>query len=540
MNKIFAFAASSLLLCGAVAAQESAADLVLTNGKILTVDSARPSAQALAVRGDRIVAVGSTQDIERLATPRTRKIDLKGRAVVPGFNDAHYHFSPSAPGRRLRLESMDPSWNDVKDALRREIAGAPAGEWIFGAVGHSVVLDAAVDRAALDALSKTHPVLLQAYYGHGYIANSLALSRLGIADGVADPAGGHFERVGESRRLNGRFWEYAQWTPARTLASRAAEESALAGLRAMNAEAVRFGITSIQVFSTLPIERFAQLLRKSDLDIRVRAIPFSLTSASGRDRGEINALAQLSTSNPKLAFSGVKWVLDGTPFEHGAALRRDYADRPGRRGTLNFPAHEIDAMLDETLAARQQLLVHAVGDRTIDEVFKAMERHNIGTRAWPAQRLRIEHGDGLIDDLIPRARALGVVVVQNPTHFADAEIFHRRWGANMQPLRSLLDAGVRVAIGSDGAMNPFLNVMFATIHPANPKEALTRDQALAAYTLGAAYAEFKEQDKGSLARGKLADIAVLSQDPMTVPTQALPSVRSVLTIIGGRIVHEEI
>ena len=110
----------------------------------------------------------------------------------------------------------------------------------------------------------------------------------------------------------------------------------------------------------------------------------------------------------------------------------------------------------------------------------------------------------------------------------------------MQPLRSLLDTGVHVAIGSDGAMNPFLNVMFATIHPANPKEALTREQALAAYTLGAAYAEFKEQDKGSIAGGKLADIAVLSQDPMTIPTQALPSVRSVLTIIGGRIVHEEL
>jgi predicted amidohydrolase YtcJ len=527
-----------LIACACAHSQTPSADVVLLNGRIITSDPLRPTAQALAIRQDRILAVGSTQEIERLATPPTRKIDLKGRTVIPGFNDAHYHFSPQAPGHRLKFEAMDPSRADMATALARTVASAPAGEWIFGAVGPSVVLDTTIDRAALDALSPQHPVLLQAYYGHGYIANSLALSHLKISDEQADPAGGHFERIGTSRRINGRFWEYAQWTPARWLANQASEEGALAALRAMNADAVRFGITSMQVFSTLRIDRFAELLRKADLDIRVRAIPFALTSATGRDVTEIGALASLPASGSKLTFSGVKWVLDGTPFERGAALRKDYSDRSGWRGAMNFPRHEIDAMIGETIGANQQLLVHAVGDKTIEEVLAAMERSKIPAESWPAKRLRIEHGDGLESDLVARARTLGIVVVQNPTHFADAELFARRWGTGRQPLRSLLEAGVHVAIGSDGAMNPFLNIMFAVTHPANPREALSRAQALQAYTLGAAFAEFSEQQKGSISVGKLADIAVLSQDPLAAPIAALPSLHSVLTIVGGRVVHE--
>jgi predicted amidohydrolase YtcJ len=538
MNRRFALVATWLLAASAYGETPSA-DLVLLDGRIFTADPSQPSAQALAIEGDRILAVGATKEIERLATPRTRRIDLKGRTVIPGFNDAHYHYSPQAPGRRLKLDAMDPSRADVVTALTRAVAAAPAGEWIFGAVGPLVVLDATIDRAALDALSPAHPVLLQAFYGHGYIANSLALSRLGIADDQADPAGGYFERIGASRRINGRFWEYAQWTPARWLANQASQENALAALRAMNAEAVRFGVTSMQVFSTLRIDRFAELLRKADLDIRVRAIPFALTSGARRDVSELGALANLPASGPKLTIGGVKWVLDGTPFERGAALREAYSDRGGWRGILNFPRQEIDSMIAEAIDADQQLLVHAVGDKTIDEVLAAMERSRIAAETWPAKRLRIEHGDGLESDLLARARKLGVVVVQNPTHFADAEVFARRWGTNKQPLRSLIETGIPVALGSDGAMNPFLNIMFAVSHPANRGEALSRAQALQAYTLGSAFAEFAEQHKGSITADKLADIAVLSQDPLVAPLDALPSLHSVLTIVGGRIVHEE-
>jgi hypothetical protein len=194
-------------------------------------------------------------------------------------------------------------------------------------------------------------------------------------------------------------------------------------------------------------------------------------------------------------------------------------------------------MLKESLDFKQQLLVHAVGDQTIHMVFDAMEKYDAKVD-WNSKRVRIEHGDGVIDELIPRARKLGVVVVQNPTHFSEPELFRQRWGTKMFPLRSLIEAGIPVAIGSDGPMNPFLNIMLAAIHPYNPKEAITREQAVRAYTYGSAFAESAEVEKGTIARDKLADLVVLSQDIFAVPVPELPKTNSLLTIVGGKIVYE--
>lgn len=198
-------------------------------------------------------------------------------------------------------------------------------------------------------------------------------------------------------------------------------------------------------------------------------------------------------------------------------------------------------MLRESLQRDEQLMVHVAGDRTAETFLNAMEATG-GEKQWAQRRVRLEHGDGLMPDLVPRAKRLGVIVVQNPTHFTLGELMVKRFGEKrsqmLQPVRSLLEAGIPVALGSDGPLNPFLNIMLAASHPGNPKEAITREQAVVAYTLTSAYAEFAEKDKGSLEPGKLADLAVLSQDIFAVPADDLFKTESVLTMVGGKVVYD--
>ena len=359
---------------------------------------------------------------------------------------------------------------------------------------------------------------------------------LQFAEEEPDPIGGHFERIANSKKINGRFWEYAEWKPHRIWVKQVSDADAILELKKLADEALRFGITSMQIMPSMPIDRFATLLVKADLPIRVRAIPFAMTTLTGRDLSEFQMLPKLKFPNSKVTVGGIKWILDGTPFERGAALRQPYNDRPDWRGKLNFPESDIAHMVNESLRFNQQILFHCAGDRSAEAVLDALER--VTNVDWKTKRVRIEHGDGVVGNLIPRARKLGVIVVQNPTHFAEAELFGQRWGNEMQPLRSLIEAGVPVALASDGPMNPFLNVMFAATHPARPREAITREQAVRAYTFGSAYAESAEATKGSLIPGKFADLTVLSQNIFTVSVPDLPKTQSVLTIVGGRIVHD--
>lgn len=540
MKKIIYLIFLGALLSFSAFGQQVPADLILLNGKVFTAELGKPYAEAVAIRGERILAVGSSDEIKRLANAKTRVIDLQGRTVIPGINDAHFHFSPVPQGFHLQFKSEEPSWTETLEALKDAVQKTPKGNWIFGLIGFNVLSEKAADRFALDRIAPEHPVLLRSYYGHGYIVNSKAMPLLQLAEEEPDPMGGYFERVGDSKTINGRFWEYAEWKPNRILANQVSDAQAIEELRKLANEAVRFGITSMQIMPSMPVDRFARLLVKADLPIRVRAIPFAMTSPNVRDLSEFEMLPKLNFPNSKVKASGIKWVLDGTPMERGAALREPYNDRPDWRGKLNFPESEIVKMVEESLRFKQQILFHCAGDRTAEVVFDALERVGVGKIDWRQKRVRIEHGDGISGDLIERAKKLGVIVVQNPTHFSIVDIIYARYSPQTKffAARSLIEAGIPFALGSDGPMNPFLNIMLATIHPARPTEAITREQAVRAYTNGSAYAEFAEGEKGTLTKGKLADLAVLSQDVFTAPVPELPKTQTLLTIVVGKIVYD--
>jgi len=517
------------------------ADLILTGGKVFTADPEHPWAEAVAVRGDRIAAVGTSANVGRLAGPKTRRIDLAGRVVVPGFNDAHDHVGPRPAGVRLELSAPEPSFDEVLTVLRKAAFSHPADTRFFGEVGSAVFDNPRATRFILDEAARGRFIWLTSFTGHGVLASTAALRALGVPDEPEDPAGGRFERLAGSRRANGVIREYAQWGLERKLYRAEGPAAAAEAWRDKAAEAVRLGVTTIQNMSdALPASEAADAAVAAEVPIRVRQIRFPMTDATGRRTADERAA--WSSKIGRVTVSGFKWILDGTPIERGAAMRSDYGDRPGERGRLNFSDAEIRKILEEAKASGEPLMLHCAGDEAAAAVLRQMEATG-GERAWSKRRLRIEHGDGLMEDLWPAARRLGVVVVQNPSHFTFAEMFVRRLGGERapryQPVKSLTAAGIPLAIGSDGPLSPFLNLMWATTNPNHPAEALTREQAVVAYTRGSAYAEFAENEKGTLRPGYLADLAVLSQDVFTIAAEKLPATESVLTMVGGRVVYEK-
>jgi predicted amidohydrolase YtcJ len=527
------------LLARLLSGQQPPPDLILLNGKIFTSDSAHPFVEALAIRGERIVAAGTAEKIGLLAAPQTKRIDLGGRVVISGINDAHHHCAFEPGGFHLQFKSMEPTWAEVTQELAAAVVKTPKGTLIRGEIGPVAFLDGQANRTSLDKTAPDHPVMLDTWAQHGGVLNSAAFAKFGVKEDVSDPVAGHFVRSADGK-LTGVVYEYAKFQINRRRSDMATEEEAVQQARKFFQDAVKLGITSVQDMS-LPggAERCVMASRKAPTPIRMRVIRMAGTTVDGRDKTEGHALPRHPA--PLITVSGTKWLLDGSPIERTAALRKPYTDLPSTSGELDFPEKEMEAMLRESLQNDDQLMVHATGDRATEMFLNAMDATG-DTKVWEGRRVRIEHGDGIMPELIGRVKRMGLIVVENPTHLTLRELFVKRFGVEranqMQPMRSLLDAGIPLALGSDGPNNPYLNIMLASIYPGKPREAITREQAVIAYTLTAAYAEFAEKDKGSLEPGKLADLAVLSQDIFSVPSPDLPKTESVLTIVGGKIVFD--
>jgi predicted amidohydrolase YtcJ len=319
------------------------------------------------------------------------------------------------------------------------------------------------------------------------------------------------------------------------LADRAAQVKAF---QAFATEAASFGITTVQAMMTsLGTADAASLIDSANLPVRMRLIDFPLT-AMKEWRAPI--ARQVKTTSPLVTVSGTKWIVDGTPVERLALLRAPYADVPTTNGRANITGVDLREFLRRAYDAKEQPLLHAVGDGAIALVLDSLQ--DTGDTRWLTLRPRLEHGDMLAPADFARAARMGVTLVQNPSHFMIAAIVQQRFGAERTSrtdlVKASLAAGVPLALGSDGPLNPFLNIMFAVMNPTNPSQALTVEQAVAAYTRGSAAAELAERQKGTIASGMLADVALLSQDIFKAPIADLPKTTSVLTIVNGRIVHE--
>ena len=529
-------------------AQTSSPDTILYNGKIFTSVTAHPYVQALAIRGERIVATGDSAKILALRGSATRALDLGGRTVIPGINDAHVHLDiESANEVNLPIESENPTREQVMAALQTTIKNADPKSLLTATVGPAVYFDPRMTLAALDAVSPNNPVMLVTFTGHAAFLNTAALRTFGIRENQPDPVGGKYGR-GVNGKLDGLVREYALFDLERQIADGTSDTEALRQLRTQLNEAAKFGITTIQDMShAMPPDRAVALLEKMPSPIRVRVMRMPGTTAAGRDVKEGRPAPR--PDSPLITVSGTKWLLDGTPLEGSFDSREARATvfTPRSSGksmedifsnfSMLFPQQELTAMLHETQRDHDPLLLHVSGYIAASAMLKTLQS-NGGSTIWAARRVRFEHGDSLFPDLIPATKELGVVVVQNPSHLAGVQMIPGLKLERAQPFRSLLDAGIPVALGSDGPMNPYLNIMLASIDPDRPKEAMTREQAVIAYTLTSAYAEFAEKDKGSLEPGKLADLAVLSQDIFTVSPPDMPKTTSVLTLVGGKVIYD--
>jgi hypothetical protein len=325
------------------------------------------------------------------------------------------------------------------------------------------------------------------------------------------------------------------------------DADALSELRKKFDEFAKLGVTSIQDMSNeIAPEHCVALLRQIPTPIWVRVIRMPNTTPKGRDTQEGGSLP--SHPAPLITVSGMKWMLDGVPLENTFEPRQRAAGQPPKQVEqgvaelgMTFPKEELAAMLRESLRNHDQLLLHVSGYPASATMLDAMQAAG-GREVWAGRRVRFEHGDGLFPDLVPRVKEFGIVVVQNPAHLNARMLAPQLFGGKAmeksQPLRSLMEAGIPVAIGSDGLVNPYVNILLASTHPDRPSEAITREQAVIAYTATAAYAEFAEKDKGTLESGKLADLAVLSQDIFTVPLSDLPKTESILTLVGGKVVYD--
>ncbi|HUE83123.1 MAG TPA: amidohydrolase, partial [Pyrinomonadaceae bacterium] len=524
------------------------------NATVRTMDSRQPNAEAVAIFGNRIVAIGSSKDIKKLAGSRTRSIDARKQLVLPGFNDAHVHFLSGG----FQLSSVDlrdaNSPQEFADRIRRFAERVPRGRWITGGdwdherwSGGPLPTKELIDRYTPET-----PVFVSRLDGHMALANSLALRLAGVTRQTLDPVGGVIVRDPKTGEPTGVLKDAAMNHVWKVIPASTFDEK-LAAARAATEHAARLGVTSVQDMSTgADVGVYQTLLDRGELKTRIYAVS-PLPAWERMARMGVRA----RFGNDMLRIGGLKGFSDGSLGSTTAFFYSPYSDAPDTRGLAGDEMYPEGAMLKRVREADQaglQIMIHAIGDRANDmilSIFEEISRAN-GARD---RRFRIEHAQHLRPQDIPRFARGQVIASMQPYHaIDDGRWAEKRIGKERAKttyaFRALLDAGATLAFGSDwtvAPLDPMLGVYAAvtrrTLDGKNsrgwiPEQKISVEESVRAYTLGSAYAEFADHIKGSITPGKLADLVMLSRDIFKIDSKDIEKVKVVLTVVDGRIVYE--
>ena len=525
------------------------ADLILYNADIITVNPNQPSAEAIAISGDKIIGVGSNEDIMNLSSAYTKKINVGGKIITPGFIDAHSH--PAGAGRsHLRNVDCDlRSIEEIKNAIFERSKKTPKGEWISGFKYDDTKTKEKryINNIDLDEVSPDHPVMITHRGGHTAYVNSLALKIAGIDEKTPDPKGGNIERDLETGNLNGRLLETATYLVEKFIPNQFTRSDYQAGVKLISEMLSKSGITSVTDAGTgvKSLQAFEDAYESGELKTRVycmiRGYAFDEVNGSGKKTGYGDEWVRVGA---------VKLVCDGSISERTARLSKPYIGRPDYYGII---INNEDEIYEEAIKAHLndwQIGVHANGDVGIDITLRVFERlQKEKYRKDP--RFRIEHCTIINKSLVQRIKELEVI----PNPFSTYVYFHgekmKEYGKerleNMFAVRSFLDAGIPVTQTSDYPPGPFEPMMAIqssvtrtdyTGEVWGPSQKISVEEAIKVATINGAYASYEENIKGSIEIGKLADLTILGQDPRETDPMRIIDIPIERTMVGGKWVYE--
>lgn len=555
-----------LMACGQTPSPQTAAtaQVILLNGRFFTADSTSGVVTAIAIAHERILALGSDEEMRKLADKNTQIIDLQGHFAMPGFIEGHGHFH--GLGQSLQnLNLMETqSWAEITGMVAEKAKTTPPGEWIEGRGWHQekwtespgATVNGYPYNNDLSSISTQNPVILYHASGHGLIANAKAIELAGISRETPDPMGGRIVRDVKGN-MTGVFEENAMeliekpFQAWKDLRSEAVKKAAFDKTTALAAAAcLEKGITSFQDAGSpfWDLNQYRRLAEAGQLPIRLWAM---VSQPTAHDIPKLADYPQIGLGNQHFTSRGVKCYFDGALGSYGAWLLAPYSDKPGFVGQNTTPLDTVTRMAQACQQYGLQLCVHAIGDRANREVLNIFEKELAGNND---ARWRIEHAQHVDVQDIPRFSQLGVIASMQAIHCtSDAPFVAKRLGnerarTGAYAWRSLLDSHAHLANGTDAPVESVdpLPCLYASVTRRRtdsgleffPEQKMTREEALLSYTIWNAWAAFEETEKGSLKVGKLADIVVLSKDLLTCTPEEILQAKVLKTMVGGKVLYE--